>query len=314
MLELRIRACHVTGEFVAKDNRRRRLSALSRSPGRRASIMAASPIRRRPSSRSGSRSRSACRRRRPSSATASSTRSFAGEIDDIGIIVQGGLYNSAAARAGAARPRRQFRRDARADLCAQRGLSAGARGVDARSAPASARCWWSRKAIPNISSRRSTSILRRADIQTRGARQGPRCRRPANTPPRCCSTGSPRSSPRRGPPASTSTRSRRACATSSAIGAQAPQRRSASCRRGRRASAPAARSARCSAPSSWWSASSARPTSPPTSAATRSRTLPPFSIGNSVLGYGMALASAAAVGPNMAKRADRGHGRRRLLA
>jgi indolepyruvate ferredoxin oxidoreductase alpha subunit len=32
-------------------------------------------------------------------------------------------------------------------------------------------------------------------------------------------------------------------------------------------------------------------------------TLPPFSLGNSILGYGMSLASAAAVGPNMAKRA-----------
>ena len=32
-------------------------------------------------------------------------------------------------------------------------------------------------------------------------------------------------------------------------------------------------------------------------------TMPPFSMGNSILGYGMSLASAAAVGPNMAKRA-----------
>ena len=31
-------------------------------------------------------------------------------------------------------------------------------------------------------------------------------------------------------------------------------------------------------------------------------TLPPFSIGNSILGYGMSLASAAAVGPNFARR------------
>jgi len=32
-------------------------------------------------------------------------------------------------------------------------------------------------------------------------------------------------------------------------------------------------------------------------------TLPPFNLGNSILGYGMSLASAAAVGPNMEKRA-----------
>ena len=31
-------------------------------------------------------------------------------------------------------------------------------------------------------------------------------------------------------------------------------------------------------------------------------TLPPFSMGNSILGYGMSLASAAAVGPNMSRR------------
>src|SRR5262249_35870413 len=31
-------------------------------------------------------------------------------------------------------------------------------------------------------------------------------------------------------------------------------------------------------------------------------TLPPFSLGNSILGYGMSLASAAAVGPNLDRR------------
>ncbi len=40
----------------------------------------------------------------------------------------------------------------------------------------------------------------------------------------------------------------------------------------------------------------------------------PFNMGNSVLGYGMSLASAAAVGPNVQQAADRDHGRRRLLA
>ena len=43
-------------------------------------------------------------------------------------------------------------------------------------------------------------------------------------------------------------------------------------------------------------------------------TFAPFSLGNSILGYGMSLASAAAVGPNMERRSDRDHGRRRLLA
>ena len=43
-------------------------------------------------------------------------------------------------------------------------------------------------------------------------------------------------------------------------------------------------------------------------------TFAPFSLGNSILGYGMSLASAAAVTPNMAEAPDRGDGRRRLLA
>ena len=43
-------------------------------------------------------------------------------------------------------------------------------------------------------------------------------------------------------------------------------------------------------------------------------TFAPFSLGNSILGYGMSLASAAAVGPQHGTPPDRGHGRRRLLA
>ena len=47
MLELRIRACHVTGEFAAKDNRaRRHLRPATASPARRASTTAGSRIRR----------------------------------------------------------------------------------------------------------------------------------------------------------------------------------------------------------------------------------------------------------------------------
>ena len=43
-------------------------------------------------------------------------------------------------------------------------------------------------------------------------------------------------------------------------------------------------------------------------------TLPPFSMGNSILGYGMSLASAAAVGPEHGPPVHRGDGGRRLLA
>ena len=43
-------------------------------------------------------------------------------------------------------------------------------------------------------------------------------------------------------------------------------------------------------------------------------TFAPFNQGNSILGYGMSLASAAAVSRHAGKRADQRHGRRRLLA
>jgi indolepyruvate ferredoxin oxidoreductase, alpha subunit len=46
MLELRIRACHVTGSFTAKNNRAGTHSGRSPSPARRASITRASPTRR----------------------------------------------------------------------------------------------------------------------------------------------------------------------------------------------------------------------------------------------------------------------------
>ena len=54
MMELRIRACHVTGEFAAKDNRRAEFSGLNRIAGPAAvRISAGSRIRPSPSCRSG---------------------------------------------------------------------------------------------------------------------------------------------------------------------------------------------------------------------------------------------------------------------
>ena len=50
---------------------------------------------------------------------------FDGDADDIGIVVQGGLYNTTLRGAGTARPRRQLRQFENPDLCAQRHLSAG---------------------------------------------------------------------------------------------------------------------------------------------------------------------------------------------
>ena len=46
MLELRIRPCHATGEFAAKNNRKGINSGIDRCPARRVSIMAGWRIRR----------------------------------------------------------------------------------------------------------------------------------------------------------------------------------------------------------------------------------------------------------------------------
>ena len=88
--------------------------------------------------------------------------------------------------------------------------------------------------------------LRRADIQTRVLGKGCLPATGEYTVEVADQAGSRRSSPRRGRPASTPTRSRRGA--KQMLGAQAAARRprSASCRRARRTSAPAARSGRCS--------------------------------------------------------------------
>ena len=88
----------------------------------------------------------------------------------------------------------------------------------------------------------------------------------------------------------------------SATSRRRQSRRSATSRRARRISAPAARSVRCSPRSSSPSARSAARTSRPTSAAIRSRPSRRSRMGNSILGYGMSLASAAAVAPNVKSR------------
>ena len=76
MLELRIRACHVTGTFAAKDNRRGVYSGQNRIAGPpRHEYMPPRRIRLRPSCTRGRRSSSGCRPRRPSSASTSSTSS-----------------------------------------------------------------------------------------------------------------------------------------------------------------------------------------------------------------------------------------------
>ena len=155
MMELRIRACHVTGEFKAKANRRAASPPTTASPSRRASTTPAGA-----SSGIFTQERQKVEERLAGRAAihprARSTRSFGGELDDVGIIVLGGLANSvlrALARLGS---RRSLRPPQHTDLRAQCRLSARAGGAARGSAPASEPCWWSKKAIPTMSSRRST--------------------------------------------------------------------------------------------------------------------------------------------------------------
>ena len=102
MMELRIRACHVTGEFAAKDNMapaisRNHLLAESGAAQLRPHLASALDLSRRRSSSS----RCACRPRSDFIVEQGLNELFPGELDDIGIIVQGGLNNVTAPRAAA---------------------------------------------------------------------------------------------------------------------------------------------------------------------------------------------------------------------
>ena len=247
MLELRIRACHVTGEFAAKDNRRAGDSR--QQPHRRSAALRLRPARAsagRPSRRRSSRSRSGCRPRSASSREHKLNEFFAGDLADLGIIVLGGLTNVRAARARAARPRRPLRHDA---ACRSTCSTSPIRWCPTRcatSAPASAPCWSSRKALPTTSSRRST----------------PSCAAPTSRPACYGKDALPtageytaevlhqrarrRSSPRRGRRHRRRRRSRDA--RDAMLAHKARRRRGGRrhCRRGRRPSAPAVPSGRCS--------------------------------------------------------------------
>ena len=165
------------------------------------------------------------------------------------------------------------------------------------SAPASTPCWWSRKARPISSSRRSAD-LRKADLQTRLLGKDC-CRWPASTRLGGRCKGLAAFLARRdGPSASTPTRSRLAerhaartrprpsQALGDIAGAAADflHRLPGAAGVLRHEAAAARDSGRCTSRADIGCHSFA--------------TFAPFSQGNSILGYGMSLASAAAVGPS----------------
>ena len=189
MLELRIRACHVTGEFAAKDNRKAR-RILRPQPHRRPAA-----LRLRAARASAGDLRAGAAQGRGAAAggaeihpRAQAQRGHRGRPRRYRHHRDGRPHQQRAARAGAARPRRPVRQFAHPDLCASTWSIRWCRRKSANSAPASARCWWSRKAIPTTSSRRSTSNCA-APTSRPACSARARCRRPANTPPTCCSKG-----------------------------------------------------------------------------------------------------------------------------
>jgi len=85
MLELRIRACHATGEFTAKDNRAGEFSGLKPRRARRCTITQGLPIRRSPVTRRSFK----VEERLPAARTSSFREHklnefFAGDLSDIG--------------------------------------------------------------------------------------------------------------------------------------------------------------------------------------------------------------------------------------
>ena len=191
-----------------------------------------------------------------------------GELDEVGVIVMGGLTNGLL---------RALERLGLADAFGASRLPILVLNVVYPLVPEELRAFCAGKGAvlvveeghPEYIEQAANVELRRADIANRIFGKGPLSKAREYTAV-CCSKASPRPAPPHGRPVSMPMPSWNRCAAFSAV-ARALPRLSASCQRGRRHSAPAARNARCSVHSSSSSASSARPTSAPTSAATRSR-------------------------------------------
>ena len=248
MLELRIRACHVTGAFTAKNNRRGINSGQNRLAGPPRfdyGRLAHPPV-------TFSQERLKIEERLPAAQKFIRERKLneviPGDLDDVGIVVMGGLTNSVLRALAQARSGRSLRRLARADPRSQRRLSAGARGT----------AQLLHRQTRRAGGRGRLARLHRGQAQRRAAPRrhpDPRTRQglPAGdgrVPVRAADARvSPPSSPRPGPPASTPTPLRHAPSKCSRTKLP-PRLRSARHRRGRRTSAPAVRNVRCSRRSS----------------------------------------------------------------
>ena len=245
MLELRIRACHATGEFAAKDNRKGVVSGLNKLAGPPRfdyARLAHPPV-------TFTQEKLKVEERLPAARDFIREHKLneiiAGDLDDIGIIVMGGLDQLACcARSSAwASPTCSAPRACRC-WCSTSSIR-WCRRKSANSAPANAPCWWSRKAHPDYIEQAVNVELRRADIQTKVLGKGPLPQAGEYTSDvlleglaaflQAAQARRHRRRHRRGEGA----RPDRAQG-------QSRRRARARCRRGRPPSAPAARSGRCS--------------------------------------------------------------------
>jgi indolepyruvate ferredoxin oxidoreductase alpha subunit len=299
MLELRIRACHVTGEFVARTNRPGQYSALNRLPGPPRfdyGRLAHPPVTfiherlkvedRMPAARAFIRDNNM-------------NETIGGDLDDIGIIVMGGLSNGVL---------RALERLGLADMFGASRVPMLILNVVYPLVPEelTAFCAGKRAVLvveeghPEYIEHALEVELRRADLSTRVFGKGPFPKAGEYTAEVMLSGL-----------AAFLSEVRPAGVDADAIAAQVRDIV------GRRPAAAAALGELPARPPAFCTGCPERPVFSALKLVQREvgpthiaadigchsfGTLPPFSMGNSILGYGMSLASAAAVGPNMDRR------------
>jgi indolepyruvate ferredoxin oxidoreductase, alpha subunit len=300
MLELRIRACHVTGAFTASDNRRGLYSGHNRIPGppaRHEYIRLSHP----PSTFIHEKQK--VEQRLPAAQAFVREHKlnevFAGDVDDIGVVVLGGLYNGVM---------RALARLGLADLFGCSRIPLYVLNVAYPLVPDEVKTFCAGKRAvlvveegsPEYVEQQINTELRRADIQTRVLGKG--CLPKA---------GEYTSDVLIDGLAAFLSDARPACIDGDAIAVRAKEIVA------HKTGALAALGDIPARPPNFCTGCPERPVFSAIKLAQRElgpthisadigchsfATLPPFSLGNSILGYGMSLASAAAVGPNFARR------------
>jgi indolepyruvate ferredoxin oxidoreductase, alpha subunit len=300
MLELRIRACHVTGAFTASDNRRGLYSGHKRIPGppaRHEYIRLSHP----PSTFIHEKQK--VEQRLPAAQAFVREHKlnevFAGDVDDIGVVVLGGLYNGVM---------RALARLGLADLFGSSRIPLYVLNVAYPLVPDEVKTFCAGKravlvveeGYPEYVEQQINTELRRADIQTRVLGKG--CLPKA---------GEYTSDVLIDGLAAFLSDARPAGIDADAIAVRAKEIVA------HKTGALAALGDIPARPPNFCTGCPERPVFSAIKLAQRElgpthisadigchsfATLPPFSLGNSILGYGMSLASAAAVGPNFARR------------